>query len=325
MSIFKKTIAAMLCGAMLLCTACGSTAETTTETSAETTAETTAASAETSEVTTAETTEETTDTSAEAVEETAETSAETSAETAETSAETSAKTAETTANTTETAKESESSMTDESTEKKLIALTFDDGPNTTTTNQVLDVLEKYNIVASFFLIGNNINDESAKSVKRAYDMGCDIENHSKSHSYMTELTAEEIKEEIEYTDNKVFEITGEYPKFFRPPYISVNKTMFENIDEEFIAGYGANDWDDRVTAENRHRRIMKQVKDGAIILLHDAEGNSLTVDALDMIIPDLLEQGYEFVTISQLFEQKNVELGRDVIFSYADQTSMYAQ
>ena len=81
---------------------------------------------------------------------------------------------------------------------KYIALTFDDGPNATTTNDVIDKLEKYDIVASFFLIGNNINDESAKAVKRAYDLGCEINNHSRTHSNMTELSAEDIRAEFEY-------------------------------------------------------------------------------------------------------------------------------
>ena len=76
-------------------------------------------------------------------------------------------------------------------EVKYIALTFDDGPNATTTNEVIDKLEKYGIVASFFLIGNNVNDESAKAVKRAYDLGCEIDNHSRTHSNMKELSAEE--------------------------------------------------------------------------------------------------------------------------------------
>ena len=103
-------------------------------------------------------------------------------------------------------------MTNEQiTEKKYIALTFDDGPNTTTTNEVLDVLEQYGIKGSFFLIGTNINSESEKSVKRAYDMGCDIGNHSKSHPYMNELSVDEIKAEIEYVDDYIFKITGEKP------------------------------------------------------------------------------------------------------------------
>ena len=192
--------------------------------------------------------------------------------------------------------------------KPTIAITFDDGPNATTTMEILDVLEKYQVRASFFLIGTNINDESAKSVKRAYDLGCDIENHSKTHSYMDKMTADEIKDEVAYVNDKVKEITGTTPKFFRPPYIAVNSTMYDNIDMTFISGYGCNDWDDKVTAEYRAKYLEKKAADGVIFLLHDAEGNSKTVEALDKAIPILLEKGFQFATISELFELKGVEI-----------------
>ncbi len=192
--------------------------------------------------------------------------------------------------------------------KPTIAITFDDGPNATTTMEILDVLEKYQVRASFFLIGTNINDESAKSVKRAYDLGCDIENHSKTHSYMDKMTADEIKDEVAYVNDKVKEITGTTPKFFRPPYIAVNNTMYGNIDMTFISGYGCNDWEDRVTAEYRAKYLEKKAADGVIFLLHDAEGNSKTVEALDKAIPILLEKGFQFATISELFELKGVEI-----------------
>lgn len=192
--------------------------------------------------------------------------------------------------------------------KPTIAITFDDGPNATTTMEILDVLEKYQVRASFFLIGTNINDESAKSVKRAYNLGCDIENHSKTHSYMDKMTADEIKDEVAYVNDKVKEITGTTPKFFRPPYIAVNNTMYDNIDMTFISGYGCNDWEDRVTAEYRAKYLEKKAADGVIFLLHDAEGNSKTVEALDKAIPILLEKGFQFATISELFELKGVEI-----------------
>mgnify|MGYP002674079298 FL=1 len=192
--------------------------------------------------------------------------------------------------------------------KPTIAITFDDGPNATTTMEVLDILEKYQVRASFFLIGTNINDESAKSVKRAFDLGCDIENHSKTHSYMDKMTADEIKDEVAYVNDKVKEITGTTPKFFRPPYIGVNDTMYENIDMTFISGNGCNDWDDKVTAEYRAKYLEKKAADGVIFLLHDAEGNSKTVEALDKAIPILLEKGFQFATISELFELKGIEI-----------------
>lgn len=208
-------------------------------------------------------------------------------------------------------------------EVKVIALTFDDGPNTTTTNEVLDKLEKYGIVASFFLIGDNITDESAKAVKRACDLGCEINNHSRTHSNMTELSAEDIQAEYQYVDEKVFEITGEHTKFFRPPYIAVHQVMFDNIDVPFIAGIGASDWDDRMTAEKRARTILKQAKDGDIILLHDMEGNSATVEALDTIIPELQAQGYKFVTVSELFAAKGIDPDMEKVYTNVTQKNMY--
>lgn len=206
---------------------------------------------------------------------------------------------------------------------KVIALTFDDGPNTTTTKEVLEVLKKHGVVGTFFLIGDNINDESAKVVKYAYDLGCEINNHSKSHSYMDVMTAEEVKAEYEYVDEKVYEITGEHTKFFRPPYIAVGDVMWENIDVPFISGIGCNDWEDKVTAERRTAVILKKAEDGSIILLHDAEGNSQTVEALDTMIPELKAQGFKFVTLSELFEEKGVQPVTQMIYSNVLQEGMW--
>ena len=186
---------------------------------------------------------------------------------------------------------------------KSIALTFDDGPNTVTTPQVLEKLEKYGVTASFFLVGNNINDESATIAERAYKAGCELNNHSLTHSVMPDMPADEIRREIEITNGKIRAITGDFPRFFRPPYIAVNETMHENIDMTFIAGIGAEDWKDEVSADSRAEKILSQVKNGDIILLHDMEGNFRTVDALDMIIPELLRLEYRFLTVSEHFAE----------------------
>ena len=87
-------------------------------------------------------------------------------------------------------------------ENKYIALTFDDGPNTVTTPQVLEMLKKHNVTGSFFLVGDNINEESARIARECFEYGCEICNHSRTHSAMPQQTSEEIKAEIEYTNEQ---------------------------------------------------------------------------------------------------------------------------
>jgi peptidoglycan/xylan/chitin deacetylase (PgdA/CDA1 family) len=206
-------------------------------------------------------------------------------------------------------------------DKKIIALTFDDGPSDTTTGQVLDVLERLQTKGTFFLIGDNITTERIPLVERALSLGCEIENHSKTHSDMRTLTREQIDSEIKYTTDRIAAITGREPEFFRPPYIYYNDLMYETIDLVFISGYGCEDWEADASAEHRIERTLAQAEDGAVILLHDFEGNHKTVEALEAIIPALREQGYEFVTVSELFRRKGVDLAkqRGIQFSVTSQ------
>ncbi len=201
------------------------------------------------------------------------------------------------------------------TQEKLIALTFDDGPNTYTTPKVLDLLEEYDAHASFFLIGDRINDESAEVVKRAYEMGCEIDSHSKTHSDMSVMSAEDIKAEMAYVDECVFSVIGEYPKFFRPPYLNVSQTMYGSIDIPFITGISSGDSNSEKTAQERAETVLSSARDGAIILMHDFYGNDKTVEALETILPELKSQGYEFVTLTELFERKGETPVRNFCYS----------
>ena len=200
-------------------------------------------------------------------------------------------------------------------EQKLVALSFDDGPNTSTTVQMLNMLEKHGVKGSFYVIGRNINDSSAVVMKRAFDMGCDIQNHSFSHANMKELSAEEIKDEIQKTTDLIVKYVGVQPTFFRPPFISYNQLMYDNIDLTFISGMGVEDWMPSVTAEERAKRMMDMAADGLIYLLHDMPGNEATVQALDVVIPELKKQGYRFVTVPELFKAKNITPQRNKNYS----------
>lgn len=201
-----------------------------------------------------------------------------------------------------------------------IALTFDDGPNTVVTPLVLDLLEEHGIVASFFLIADNITPESARQARRAYDMGCTIENHSRTHGFMDRMTAEQIREEVRYCTEKIVEITGEEPRFFRPPFIALNQEMFDNIGLTFICGSGCEDWVPTVPAEERARRVLASAKDGEIVLLHDMLHNENTVEALKTIIPELKNRGFTFCTVRQIFTECGVTPVRNRIYSNVYQT-----
>ena len=185
---------------------------------------------------------------------------------------------------------------------KLIAFTFDDGPNTVITPQVFDLFEQYGGKATFFLIGQNINEKSALTASLAFVRGHEIENHSFCHKAFPELSREEMCEEIE-------KITGRVPEFFRPPYIAYDDYTFDVVDKTFICGLGCDDWDEKVPVEKRVKDILSFADDGVIVLLHDSDYNQATVDALKEVLPKLKEEGYEFVTLKQLFEAKDEPYG----------------
>lgn len=200
-------------------------------------------------------------------------------------------------------------------QEKLVALSFDDGPNTTTTVHMLDVLKKHQVKASFFVIGKNITPESAKIMVRAQKEGHDIENHSLTHSPMSQLSADSIRSEVKTTSALVKKYTGKAPVFFRPPYINVTQTMFDNISLGFICGEGCEDWKSSVTADERVRRMTKSAKDGLIFLLHDFEGNEATVEAVAQIIPILKQKGFRFVTVRELFKKKGIKPQKNLIYT----------
>ena len=188
--------------------------------------------------------------------------------------------------------------------EKAIALTFDDGPSGY-TNELLEGLELYDAKASFFVIGKQA-EKNPEIVQRAYENGHLIGNHTYSHIdfYKTSLT--DIKEDINKGADIIETITGERPLFLRAPYGNVNFIQLNQLDCFFIHWSSSTyDWF-REEEEYIYKRIMKEAKDGAIILMHDTR--EVTVKAVLRAIPELQEQGYEFVRVDDLLSRNGEKL-----------------
>lgn len=200
---------------------------------------------------------------------------------------------------------------------KVLALTFDDGPNNNVMVQIIELLNRYDAKATFFVVGNRITEVSAPVLLAAAEQGFEIGNHSENHLHMTKLSREQIAREIASVQERVEAIIGRQPVLFRPPYIDVDDRMLETINMPFIAGSGNRDWDPDCTAVQRAALALQNAKDGAILLMHCFEGNEATVEALRVILPELKQRGYRMVTVSRLFEEKRISLENGVMYGNA--------
>lgn len=197
--------------------------------------------------------------------------------------------------------------------KKMIALTFDDGPNYN-TSKIIDVLNKYDIKATFFVLGSRaINNKDI--LKKMADSGMEIGNHTYNHLLLTKYDENKIRSEIEDTSEVIYNATKKRPKLLRPSYGSVNNKIKKVANMPIIIwDIDTLDWkyhnSKRITS-----RIVNKVRDGDIILMHDIYSASL--NALSNIIPILQDNGYEFVTIDELFYYKGISLENGKVYGYA--------
>ncbi|WP_037572094.1 polysaccharide deacetylase family protein [Spirochaeta cellobiosiphila] len=190
--------------------------------------------------------------------------------------------------------------------KKYCALTFDDGPDRDKTSLVLDILEREQIPASFFVIGQLINQTTQKTIERCLSLGCEIHNHSWGWDSLDRMTEEEIKQSITKTSEQIRQFAPEQTLFFRPPNLAISTLMSQTINLPFMGGIACNDWISTTSDEERVQMILNQVQDGSIILLHDVQPHQ-THQSLNLLIQQLKEKNYHFVTLTQLFQQKSVD------------------
>lgn len=186
--------------------------------------------------------------------------------------------------------------------EKKIAITFDAAWGNEDTAKILEILEKHNVKATFFMTGGWV-ESYPTDVKAIYEAGHELGNHSENHKQMSTLSGEECQQEIKSVHDKVKEITGYDMKVFRPPYGDYNNTL---IDSAKALGYysiqwnvDSLDWKD-YGADSIISTICnnKNLGNGSIILCHN--GAKYITDALDTVLTNLTDSGYEFVTISEL-------------------------
>jgi len=189
----------------------------------------------------------------------------------------------------------------------MVALTFDDGPGEL-TNEVLDILEEHSVVATFFVIGRKVEDNS-DTILRAYEMGCEIGNHSWSHPSLDRISSGSIHTQLLDTGTAVEAVTGVSPAIMRPTFGRINTKVIDTSRELGLAiifwSIDPSDYLNR-SPESIYDHIMDNVEDKDIILLHDIHERS--IEATKLLIPSLIESGFQLVTVSELMELSGITL-----------------
>lgn len=184
-----------------------------------------------------------------------------------------------------------------------IALTFDDGPHPYYTAEILEILKEYNVKATFFFVGQNI-ENYPDAAEQVYLSGHEIGNHTYTHHRVRAMERGELVRELERCDDEIYRLYEYKTRLFRPPEGAFDddvESIARNMDYSIILwSVDTRDWEGN-TPIKIYQNVIDHVRSGDIILMHDYIGrNSPTPDALRMIIPKLIEMGYSFVSVSEL-------------------------
>ncbi|WP_333353653.1 polysaccharide deacetylase family protein [Microcoleus sp. N3A4] len=193
------------------------------------------------------------------------------------------------------------------TEQKVVALTYDDGPYPPYTNQLLDILDRYQVKATFFEIGRNI-EKHPEIVPMIIARGNELGNHSYSHKDMMFKPREYLLSEIEKTDKLLQEVGVKQDSIsFRPPWgrrFVVLSYLVSQMHKKLIMwDVDSQDYEKTHTVEDIANRVIDNVRSGSIVVMHDGGGDrSKTVAATEMIVKALQSKGYSFKTVSELLK-----------------------
>lgn len=198
-------------------------------------------------------------------------------------------------------------------DEKIIALTFDAAWGADKTQGILDTMKEYDALGTFFLVGFWI-DKYEEETKAIANAGFDIGNHSRNHFNMPKLSEDEIKQEIEYVNDRVYALTQKTPKFFRAPFGDYNNklmTVLENMDMIGVQwSIDSLDWKG-LSANEICDRVLSRAKSGDIVLFHNNSDHIL--DALPTILKTLKAKGFRFVTLSEMIATKDYSIDNNGI------------
>lgn len=189
-------------------------------------------------------------------------------------------------------------------DKPMVALTFDDGPKGENTLRILNALAKVDGRATFFMVGTNVA-KYPEVVEKINDLGCETANHTYSHPQLTKLSLSDAMKQINDVQQKIYSITGKYPRSGRPPYGAINSEIGNASGLNWYNwSIDTLDWKYK-NPDRVYNAVINNVEDGDVILMHDI--HATTIDAVERIVPKLHEMGYQLVTISELTEAKGKE------------------
>lgn len=199
--------------------------------------------------------------------------------------------------------------------KKIVALTFDDGPHRVLTTELLSVLKEKHVQATFFVLGSRV-ENNPEIVNQAALAGHSIGSHAYSHHNLLNLPENELIEEIKKTQELIQNATGLKPNLLRPPYGAYNEAVLKHADAAIIMwSIDTEDWKYRNTNVIK-QNIIDHVKDGSIILMHDIYQTS--IDAVPDVIDSLTDLGYTFVTVDTLLQARQ-GMGNSRVYFYGAQ------
>jgi len=188
------------------------------------------------------------------------------------------------------------------TNKKIISLTFDDGPDAVVTQQILQILKNYNIPAAFFCVGEKI-EKNPDLLREVYGDGHIVGNHSYSHSKIFDLrSTKNMVKEIEITNKIIEQTIGKKPTLFRPPFGVTNPLLAKAIKRTGVIsmGWSLRSWDTNGKIDSVVERLRRKVHPGDIILFHDNRTN--TVEILNRLLPYLFDNGYQVIALDKLLK-----------------------